>query len=229
MVVAGTVLERWYREGRYQPYDDEAMIDLTIGIKSLVPGYVRISRVLRDIPSRFVVGGLKDSLRDTVRERMKQAGTECRCTRCREYGHRARSGREIGEPRLVRLDYEASAGSEVFLSFEDEGETLFGLLRLRLQARPPAPLGGMSGNAALVRELHVFGPEVPLREQRAESAQHRGLGRSLLGEAERIAREEFGAREIAVLSGTGAREYYRGLGYRSLNGYMVRDLRSGAG
>ncbi|OGO07841.1 MAG: tRNA uridine(34) 5-carboxymethylaminomethyl modification radical SAM/GNAT enzyme Elp3, partial [Chloroflexi bacterium RBG_13_57_8] len=98
MVVQGTELERWYRDGRYQPYPDDAMIDLITDIKSNVPEYVRISRVLRDIPSKFIVAGLKESLRDIVRERMKKHGIECRCIRCREYGHRARDGRVIGEP-----------------------------------------------------------------------------------------------------------------------------------
>jgi len=227
MVVAGTGLEKWYRDGRYQPYDNETMVNLTIGIKAMVPKYVRISRVLRDIPSKFIVAGLKDSLRDIVRERMRQAAIECKCIRCREYGHRVQAGREIGEPRMVRMDYDASGGREVFLSFEDEGETLFGLLRMRLQSRPVPALGqGLNGNLALVRELHVFGPEVPLREQKAEAAQHKGLGRALLREAERIARDEFQAQEMIVLSGTGAREYYRTeFGYGSQGDYMVKKLR----
>lgn len=227
MVVAGTELEKWYREGRYQPYDTDTMVNLTVKIKSLVPKYVRISRVLRDIPSKFIVAGLKDSLRDVVRERMRQEAIECKCIRCREYGHRVQAGWEVGEPHMVRMDYDASGGKEVFLSFEDERETLFGLLRLRIQSRPVPALGqGLNGNLALIRELHVFGPEVPIREQRTEAAQHKGLGKALLREAERIASEEFQAREIVVLSGTGAKEYYRTeFGYNSQGDYMVKNLR----
>jgi elongator complex protein 3 len=227
MVVAGTELEKWYQEGRYQPYDDDTMVSLTIGIKMLVPRYVRISRVLRDIPSKFIVAGLKDSLRDIVRERMRQEAIECKCIRCREYGHRAQAGREIGEPHMVRMDYDASGGKEVFLSVEDEGETLFGLLRLRIQSRPvPVLEHAINGNVALVRELHVFGPEVPLSEQKTEAAQHKGLGKALLREAERIALEEFRADEMVILSGTGAREYYRTeFGYHSEGDYMVKSLR----
>lgn len=227
MVVEGTELEKWYREGRYQPYDDETMVNLTIGIKAIVPRYVRISRVLRDIPSKFIVAGLKDSLRDIVRERMKRDAIECRCIRCREYGHRARAGWEIGEPRMVRMDYDASDGREIFLSFEDDKETLFGLLRLRIQSRPvPALAQKLNGNLAIVRELHVFGPEVPLSEQITEAAQHKGLGKALLREAERIARDEFQAGRMLVLSGTGAKEYYRTeFDYSSLGDYMVKSLR----
>ncbi len=226
MVVEGTELERWYRDGRYQPYDDDTMVNLTVGIKSIVPKYVRISRVLRDIPSKFIVAGLKDSLRDIVRERMREQAIECRCIRCREYGHRARTGRNIGEPHMVRLDYDASGGREIFLSFEDEEETLFGLLRMRVQSGPvPALGGGLNGDYALIRELHVFGPEVPLSEQRTEAAQHKGLGKALLREAELIAREEFMACRLVVLSGTGAKEYYRTeFGYGSQGNYMVKEL-----
>ena len=218
MVVEGTELERWYQQNRYQPYDVKTMVELMIEIKSIVPKYVRISRVLRDIPTKFITAGCKDSLRGVVKQRMKQRGIECKCIRCREYGHRTREGRKTGEPKLVRMDYGAAGGKEIFLSFEDEGETLFGLLRLRIQPRD-------SQNSAIIRELHVYGPEVPLAEQNGEAAQHKGLGKALLREAERIAAEEFGARQMTILSGVGAREYYRTeFGYKSQGDYMVRDL-----
>jgi elongator complex protein 3 len=225
MVVEGTELERWYQEGRYQPYDLDTMIDLLAGIKAVVPKYVRISRLLRDIPPQFIAAGCKDSLREVVRKRMGQRGLECRCIRCREYGHRARDGREIGEPHLVRLDYQASGGREVFLSFEDERETLFGLLRMRMQIEPAVALGlEGEGSLALIRELHTFGPEVPLGECRLEAVQHRGLGRALLREAEQVAAGEFHATKMVVLSGVGAREYYREGGYRAQGAYMVKPL-----
>jgi len=97
---------------------------------------------------------------------------------------------------------------------------------MRIQSRPVPVLGqGLNGKLALVRELHVFGPEVPLNEQRTDAAQHRGLGKALLKEAERIAGEEFQAPEMIVLSGTGAREYYQvEFGYRSQGNYMVKNL-----
>jgi len=225
MVVGGTELEKWYRDKRYQPYDDDTMINLVCQIKSMVPKYVRISRVLRDIPSEFIVGGLKDSLRDEVRQRMKQQAIECKCIRCREYGHRSRDGWEIGEPRMVSMDYEASGGKEIFLSFEDDKETLFGLLRMRIQSKPIARLGRDDGNLALIRELHIYGPEVPLRQQDPTAAQHKGLGKALLREAERIAANVFQAQRMVVLSGTGAKEYYRSeFGYHSQGDYMVKRL-----
>ena len=226
MVVEGTELEKWFRDKRYHPYDDDTMIQLIIDIKSIVPKYVRIPRMLRDIPAKFIVGGLKNSLRDIVKQRMGEMGIECKCIRCREYGHRARGGWEIGEPRMVRMDYEASGGREILLSFEDEKETLFGLLRLRIQANPIKVLAlEANENLAIIRELHIYGPEVPLTEHREGAAQHKGLGKELLREAERIASQEFQAQHMVILSGVGAKEYYRSeFGYSSQADYMVKNL-----
>ncbi len=140
---------------------------------------------------------------------------------------------------MVRMDYEASEGKEVILSFEDEKETLFGLLRMRIQTKPIARLGfepcqakaagklrsPSSKKIALIRELHIYGAEVPLKQQEPAAAQHKGLGKALLNEAERIAREEFQAQAMVVLSGTGAKEYYRvEFGYSSQTDYMVKSL-----
>jgi len=214
LVVRGSELENWYRDNRYRPYRDGVMIDLLAGIKSLIPKYVRISRLMRDIPSKFIIAGSRDlALRGTIRREMEQVGVRCSCIRCREYGHRRRDGWSVGGPCLTRLDYETLGGNEVFLSYEDENETLFGLLRLRVNQEK-----------AIIRELHIFGPEVPLRERVEEAAQHHGLGERLLREAERIAREEFKFDRLSVLSGVGAREYYHSLGYRLEGVYMVRDL-----
>ena len=214
LVVKGSELESWYRDNRYQPYSEEEMIDLLMAIKALIPKYVRISRLMRDIPRKFIIAGCKDlALRGTIRKKMDQTGLRCSCIRCREYGHRLRDGWAVGEPRLIRLDYEAWGGKEVFLSYEDENETLFGLLRLRINEKK-----------AVVRELHIFGPEVSLGGRLERAAQHRGLGERLLREAERIARGEFKADSLLVLSGVGAREYYRSLGYGREGAYMTREL-----
>lgn len=149
---------------------------------------------------------------------MKESEIECQCIRCREYGHRLRDGWMVGEPQLQRLDYEASAGREIFLSVEDERGTLFGLLRMRVCS--------WNGNTTVVvRELHVFGSEVPLGNREAKAAQHKGLGGVLLMEAERIARQEFQARKLRVLSGVGARDYYRSeCGYDAEGPYMAKAL-----
>jgi elongator complex protein 3 len=124
------------------------------------------------------------------------------------------------------MDYEASGGKEICLSFQDENETLFGLLRMRIQSKPIAKLGqGTNGNLAIIRELHIYGPEVSLKQRSPTAAQHKGLGKALLLEAERIAADAFQAPQMVVLSGTGAKEYYRSeFGYSSQGDYMTKSL-----
>jgi elongator complex protein 3 len=219
LVVSHTELEKWYADGKYIPYTMDETVKLLTDMKCLVPKYVRISRVMRDIPTKFILAGCNDlSLRSSVQQAMKTQDIHCQCTRCREYGHRNRSGREIGEPALTRFEYDASGGREIFLSYEDKQGTLFGLLRLRIDK------SGDDIYPAMVREIHVFGAAVPIGEQNDQAAQHKGLGGLLLKEAERISGEEHHAVKIAVISGVGARDYFRAEGYHLENAYMVKDL-----
>lgn len=218
LVVAGTEIERWHADGRYSPYAMDELTSLLADMKASVPGYVRIPRVMRDIPTKFIIAGCRDlALRSNVQAEMKTRGLKCQCIRCREYGHRRRDGWRIGQPSLHRYEYTASGGREVFLSFEDDDGTLFGLLRLRIGAGDVYP--------AMVREVHIFGSEVPLGDQDDLAAQHKGLGSQLLKEAERIALEEHSIHRIAVISGVGARDYFRNTGgYRLEGPYMTKAL-----
>jgi elongator complex protein 3 len=79
-------------------------------------------------------------------------------------------------------------------------------------------------NTALVRELHVYGPMIPLGEREDDLWQHRGYGEELLKEAERISHEEYDKREILITSGIGARNYYRKFGYERKGPYMAKKL-----
>ena len=140
-------------------------------------------------------------------------GLDCRCVRCREVGFRGIPPRPDAL-ELLRTDYESSGGVEVFLSIEDPGlDVLVAYARLRV------------GEAvATVRELKVFGRIVPIHESARERWQHRGFGRRLMAECERIARDEFDAPGMRVTSGVGVRGYYRALGYDLQRPYMVRPL-----
>jgi elongator complex protein 3 len=220
LVVSNTELEKWWEEGKYVAYTMEETVNLMVEIKKIVPRYVRIPRVMRDIPPKYIRAGCKDlSLRSQIREVMKTEGVQCQCTRCREFGHRLRDRWQIGRPELRRIEYTASGGREIFLSYEDTGGTLFGLLRLRIS--------GSNDDIypAMVREIHVFGSAVPIGAQNEKAAQHKGLGASLLQEAERIAHEEYSTGRIAVISGVGARDYFRNeCGYELDGHYMAKDL-----
>jgi len=229
IVVPGTELYKWWKEGKYQPYDDETLIELIAKVKALTPPYVRIIRVQRDVPSNWVAAGYKKTnLREVVWKYMKEHGMKCRCIRCREAGRYVLRTGEIPDPRdmkMMRRDYEASGGHEVFLSFEDAvRDLIYGFLRLRVPSER-AHRWEVDNKTAIVRELHVYGPATPVGEE-GEWWQHKGLGSKLLAEAEKIAAEEFDAKKILVISGIGAREYYFKRGYSRLKGsfYVVKYL-----
>jgi len=226
LVVQGTGLYALWKEGKYRPYDTEEAAEVIAQATRFIPPYVRIMRIQRDIPSPLISAGVKNSnLRQIVERKLAERGERCRCIRCREIGSLARKKSEIGELELElhRLDYAASGGREIFLSFEDEERgVLAAFLRLRLPGNPPRNKAG--ARHSIVRELHVYGSEAAIGERSELKLQHRGLGRRLLCEAERITKDEWGLEGIAVISGPGARGYYRKFGY-SLDGhYMAKKV-----
>lgn len=228
-------LNEWFRDGRYVPYPDNDLVEMLIEAKRHVPRYCRISRLIRDIPSTSIVAGnMATNLRQTVQSEMAKRGLSCACLRCREIGRAAQTSPELLHAAPVLQDdvYEASGGEEHFLSFEDEARlAVFAFCRLRLPPREAADadVAGVHEQipeirgAAFVRELHTYGHLVPIDEQRPDAAQHKGLGRALMAEAERIAAAA-GYAKLAVISGVGVREYYRKLGYVLEGTYMVKKL-----
>jgi len=206
-------LYKLWEAGKYKPYTEKQLINLIKSIKKKIPYYVRIQRITRDIPSRSIVTGPAkiSNLRQILAEKMKEGGWHCKCIRCREV-------RENYDPKekvyLFREDYEASSEKEIFLSFENKNRTkLYSLLRLRITSQ----------NKAIVREIHTYGQLVPVAEKRL-APQHRGLGKKLIKEAGRITKKEFSLNKIAVISAAGVRDYFRKLGYKLKNTYMVKNL-----
>lgn len=206
LVVAGTELYDLYLRGEYEPLAEDEAAELLSRIKEMIPPYVRLQRVQRDIPAPAIAAGVrKSNLRQMAKERLLARGGACRCIRCREAGLRGVC--EETEVSLRDLSYQACGGEERFLSYEADDGTLAAFLRLRLKEE------------ARVRELHVYGPLTPLGER--GGWQHRGLGSSLLAEAEEISMAA-GYDSLAVTSGIGARPYYRRQGYDMRKPYMVK-------
>lgn len=231
VVTKNSELYKWWKQGKYKPYSDKQLLDLLIAIKKEIPPYVRIMRLIRDIPSQSIIAGSKISnLRQIIEQKTRQNILRCRCIRCREVG-KVESGKwkvESKTLKLIRRDYDASQGKEIFLSFEDvKNDKLCALLRLRI---PSEFFSGKKHfipalqNAAIIREIHTYGQLVPIAQKGKKNAQHIGLGKQLILEAERIAQDEFEVKKIAVISGVGVRDYYRKLGYRLENEYMVKNL-----
>jgi len=209
VVTKGSLLYRWYKAGKYKPYSDRELQALIAKCKSIVPKYVRIIRLIRDIPGESIVAG---NLITNLRQILAQQGVKCNCIRCRE----PRDAKV--DPKNLKFNlqrYPASGGTEYFLSYDTkDGGTIYGFCRLRINhASPVAP--------AIIRELHVYGVLVPIGEP--GKIQHTGLGKKLMAAAEAIAKKEK-CDKIAVIAGVGVRGYYRKLGYGLKNTYLVKSL-----
>ncbi|MDO9399543.1 MAG: GNAT family N-acetyltransferase, partial [bacterium] len=164
-----------------------------------------------------------------LRQIMKDRGVKCKCIRCREAGSRQLT---IDNYELRILKYKASSGEEYFIQIVDKKDNmLYGFCRLRLpdinNEKNPTGLflsdkvKFLLNNSALIRELHVYGELVSVGQEK--KIQHSGLGKMLMAEAEKIAKEN-NFKKIAVISGVGVRGYYRKLGYRLKDSYMIKSL-----
>ncbi|NYT18692.1 MAG: tRNA uridine(34) 5-carboxymethylaminomethyl modification radical SAM/GNAT enzyme Elp3 [Methanosarcinales archaeon] len=225
LVTEGTELHEMWLRGEYEALDDEAATELLADIKAILPKWVRMQRIQRDIPSPQIIAGVrKSNIRQLAKERLESRGGKCNCIRCREVGHNVLKGNEP-DPDSIELTvetYDSCGGKEHFISFEDvTNDILIGFLRLRF---PNSPHREELQDAALVRELHVYGSMVPVgRGASRTDWQHRGYGAELLGNAERLA-SEAGHSKISIISGIGVREYYRKFGYSRDGVYMSKEL-----
>ena len=226
LVIKGTQLYEMWKRGGYKALIEEKAAELIAKAMKYIPKYCRIIRVQRDIPANQIVAGVKKgNLREIVERRAEKMGIRIKEIRYREVGHKAMKGVKVDfkHVKLCRLDYNASRGREIFLSFEDiKNDVLIAFLRLRIPFKPFRK--EITHKTALIRELHVYGPLVPVGEFKEEAFQHKGFGRKLLEEAERISKEEFDKNKVLIISGVGVREYYYKLGYKLEGPYVSKFI-----
>lgn len=222
-LVGEAELVQWFDRGEYRPYTDAELIELIAACKFNTPRYVRLNRIIRDIPKEHIMAGSTlSNLREVVKQHLASQGRACECVRCREVRHTAAPVIE----RVNSIEYETRGGRELFLSIDTVDGKLAGFLRLSLPSIDPAGLTGLSElrAAALIREVHVYGPVVELgREGQSGQAQHSGLGTKLIAAAEILIRAA-GYQRLAVISAIGTREYYRRQGFMLEEYYMVKAL-----
>jgi len=216
-----TELYEYWKQGRYEPYSEEVLIELVARCKTHVPRYCRINRVFRDFPSPEILAGTKKTnLRQLVHAYMAEHGMRCQCIRCREVRYEPVRPSELC---FEVLEYETDINRELFLSYVTPTDRLAGFLRLSLPRSPDVvPVDEIKG-AAMIREVHVYGPALRIGADSRGEAQHMGLGRRLIQHARHIARAE-GYRQLAVIAAIGTREYYRKLGFELGELYMVQGL-----
>ena len=227
VVLKNSALYNIWKRKKYKPLTNKVFEKLVIKIKNeVITPYVRIARLVRDVPTTSIMAGpIVSNLRQLIAHK-----ANCPCIRCRE----VRQGYVINENIILdRIDYRASDGKEIFLQYvSPDKKKLFALLRLRIPSGSSTPnskgvelpLLPVLKNAALIREVHTYGKLTTIDTKDATSPQHIGLGKKLLSEAERIAKDEFGLKKIVVISGVGVRGYYKKSGYRQQDTYMVKNI-----
>ncbi|HJR80798.1 MAG TPA: tRNA uridine(34) 5-carboxymethylaminomethyl modification radical SAM/GNAT enzyme Elp3 [Anaerolineales bacterium] len=221
-LLANAELYEYWQRGEFQPYTTQELIDLIADIKPTIPRYCRVNRVIRDIPSTNVVeGNRRTSLRQDVHEEMRQRGTHCECVRCREVRGKPVNAESL---RLDDMVYPAGAAEEHFLSYVTADDQLAGFIRLSLPGKD-SPSTSMPDlhEAALIREVHVYGQSLPVGAEKEGAAQHAGLGTRLLEEAESIASAN-GFKRMAVISAVGTRGYYLQRGFERGELYLTKNL-----
>ena len=120
-----------WKEGWFEAYDDQTLIDLMCELEMIIPEYVRINRTYRDIPaSEILHGSTLSNLRQLVEDKLLSQGWIMRDIRSREIKDKSNDPKNAV---LNTLKYEASDGIEYLLTYEDpEDRTIFSLLRLRI-------------------------------------------------------------------------------------------------
>lgn len=224
-VVPFTKIKKWFDDGTYIPYSDDMLFELIKYFKRNIQTYKRLNRIIRDIPSSYITGGYSHksvNMRQLLQNDMKKNNWNCNCIRCREVGASHVNESDI---ELKTIKYKGSGGNEYFISFETN-DYLIGFIRLRINIHPDKDnmLDILKGRA-LIRELHVYSSVSKVGCNNESSMQHKGYGRRLVEEAEKIAIQN-GIYKIAIISGTGVRNYYRKLGYTLTDTYMVKNLKN---
>ncbi len=228
MVMGGTRLYDDWKLGKFTPLTTAEAALIIAEAKRHVPKWCRIMRVQRDIPTFATASGVdRTNLRQYVEKICREKGINCRCIRCREIGFKKIPNKKIAFEKgdffdIEIAEYKASCGKEFFIEAQDlENDALFGYCRLRFPSR--FLRAQITKDSALIRELHVYSAALQIGKTSDESFQHKGIGKKLMAKAEEIAKQN-GRNKMVVISGIGAREYFRKIGYELEGVYMVKEL-----
>lgn len=230
-LVSGTQLVQKYREGAWQPYDKDELVDVLVQDVLNTPPYVRISRMIRDISATdILVGNKHTNLRQMVEQEL---AAEDVARRVQEIRFREINQQQVHAAELTLQDftYTTAVSDEHFLQWVTTNNKIAGFCRLSLPHWDKLTSGACDVSAdellvqpgqAMIRELHVYGQALSLGSE-GMSAQHQGLGQKLLAKASSIAAEA-GYTSLNVISSIGTRAYYRAQGFTDAGLYQQKAL-----
>ena len=230
-LVSGTQLVQKYREGAWQPYAKDELVDVLVQDVLATPPYVRISRMIRDISATdILVGNKHTNLRQMVEQEL---ATEDVASRVQEIRFREINQQQVRTAELTLQDfvYTTAVSDEHFLQWVTADNKIAGFCRLSLPHWDKLTAGTCDVTAnellvqpgqAMIRELHVYGQALSLGSE-GMSAQHQGLGQKLLAKASSIAAEA-GYTSLNVISSIGTRAYYRAQGFTDAGLYQQKAL-----
>jgi len=231
-VMKNTGLEKDFLKGRFKPYTLEQTQNLLIKMFKVIPEYCRTMRVMRQFsPEHIVAGTTRISLRKDLDEILREKKVKIKEIRFREIGFASKYSKNINQNIQIKTTkYKSSNGNEYFIQAVNKDNVLFGLLRLRIPEKSSLENSSIKElkNAALIRELHVYGQSINIGEKNIELGQHKGLGKKLMKKAEDLVKLESkknkNIKKIAIISGIGVREYYKKLGYNLDKYYMIKEI-----
>lgn len=230
-LVSGTQLVQKYREGAWQPYAKDELVDVLVQDVLATPPYVRISRMIRDISATdILVGNKHTNLRQMVEQELaaKDVASRVQEIRFREINQQQVSAAEL---TLQDFAYTTAVSDEHFLQWVTADNKIAGFCRLSLPHWDKLTAGACDVTAnellvqpgqAMIRELHVYGQALSLGSE-GMSAQHQGLGQKLLAKASSIA-ADVGYTSLNVISSIGTRAYYRAQGFSDAGLYQQKVL-----
>ena len=230
-LVSGTQLVQKYREGAWQPYAKDELVDVLVQDMLATPPYVRISRMIRDISATdILVGNKHTNLRQMVEQELT---SEDVANRVQEIRFREINQQQVRAAELTLQDftYTTAVSDEHFLQWVTADNKIAGFCRLSLPHWDKLTSGvcDVAANEllvqpgqAMIRELHVYGQALSLGSE-GMSAQHQGLGQKLLAKASSIAAHA-GYTSLNVISSIGTRAYYRAQGFNDAGLYQQKAL-----
>lgn len=211
-LIGSAELMQYFQDGRWRPFSESELLDVLTTAVLVTPPYCRLTRVIRDIPSHYIIeGNKKTNFRQLVDTQLAKTEQRSRDIRAREIRHRERLSEQL---KLTVRRYQTTVSKEFFLEWSQPDSShpdgvILGFLRLSLPAT--TPYIQELQHAAIVREIHVYGELTPLVGSQAKT-QHAGLGKLLLEKATTLAKTH-GFSKLSVISAVGTREYYRARGF----------------